>query len=93
MWHVVMAVLHWSATAAAVVTGFISARLWFKSAQVSSDPFFGGVQSGDESIAQGQWIAAILRDSLEAAELNRQAARMTAWSVGIGAVATILGAL
>jgi hypothetical protein len=44
-------------------------------------------------MGQGQLLAAILRDSTEAAGLNRKAALMTAWSVGIGAVASILGAI
>lgn len=92
MWHGVQIVLHWSTTVAAVVAGFIAARLWYKSAQISNDPFMGGVESGDPLIAQGQWIGAILRDSMDVAKLNRKAARMTAWSVGLGAVATVLGA-
>jgi len=91
MWHCMLVFFHRFTTVAAVVTGFVSVRLWYKSAQVSSDPFMGGVESGEESTAQGQWIAAILCDSMEVARLNRKAALMTAWSVGIGAAATILG--
>lgn len=93
MWNFVLSFSHWSTAAAAVFTGIASARLWYKSAQVSSDPFLGGVQSGDELMGQGQWLATILHDSMEAANLNRKAALMTAWSVGIGAVASILGSI
>lgn len=74
MWHSAMVLLHWAATVTAVLTGFNSVRLWYKSAQVSSDPFMGGVESGEALAAQGQWIGAILRDSMEAAKLNRKAA-------------------
>jgi hypothetical protein len=93
MWNFVLSLSHWSTAAAAVLTGIASARLWYKSAQVSSDPFMGGVQSGDELIGQGQLLTAILRDADEAAKLNRKAALLTAWSVGIGAVASILGSI
>jgi hypothetical protein len=80
------------AIAVAVMTGFISARLRYQSAEVSSNPFRGSVESGDPLTSTQQRLDAILRDSIEVAKLNRKAAQMTAWSIGIGAVATILGA-
>lgn len=93
MWNFVLSLSHWSTVAAAVLTGIGSARLWYKAAQVSSDPFMGGVESGDELMGHGQLLDAILRDSTESAKMNRKAALMTAWSVGIGAVASILGSI
>ena len=53
-WHCALVVLHWGTTAATVLAGFVSAHLWYKSAQVSSDPFMGGVESGDALTAQSQ---------------------------------------
>lgn len=91
MFHCMLVVFHWGVIAAAVITGFVAAYLWFKSSKVSHDPFYGGVESGDALTAQSQWLTAMQRDYIEVARLNRLAAIYTAWSVGLSAVTTILG--
>jgi hypothetical protein len=78
----------------AASTGFKAAWLWLKSGRVPIDPGWpANMPAPTEFEAeQGGWLNGALRAIEEAAEWNRKAARWTACSVALAALAAILGA-
>jgi hypothetical protein len=83
-------------TAAACLTGLLSAWYWQKASLVPVDPGWGAnglVEPGVHSLSQDAWIAAMLRASLESARLNKIAARWTAVTAALTAIAALTGVL
>jgi hypothetical protein len=88
-----------SAAVAALVTGLGAAWWWYQSAQVQPDPGWGlpgegrAIEPSDQDMKNMAWTAAMLRASTAAAEMNRKAAILTAWSVVLSAVSALMGAI
>jgi hypothetical protein len=84
---------------AAAVTGFRAAWHWYNSSRVYIDPGWSGPagpgpsEPVDPELQQSGWAVAILEAFEKASALNRKAALWTAWAVGLGALASIFGAL
>lgn len=82
----------------AAASGLAAAWYWRKSAQVQIDPGWGMPGSGrpaepaDLDASNMGWNAATLRAFSDAAALNRKAANLTAISVALSAVSTLLSA-
>ncbi|MGY5808614.1 hypothetical protein ACXHXG_12940 [Rhizobium sp. LEGMi198b] len=78
------------AASCALVSGLIAAWYWWKSSQVSFDPWHGH----HEPLIHEQWTLGIavefVRMSKEAAQLNAIAARWTAVTSVLAAIATLL---
>lgn len=82
--------------ALAFITGMNAAWYWYCASRVTADPGWGRngvVESGVHSAAQDGWIAALIQSSVESTRLNQIAAKCTAASVGLTAIAAILGVL
>ncbi|MFK2903005.1 hypothetical protein ISP17_03450 [Dyella ginsengisoli] len=92
MWRNTFIAVRWALVAASIVTGGVSALLWYRSAQVSHDPFMGRVEPADAAFAHELRLGALMRDSMDVSRLNRKAALLTAWSIGLSALASIVGA-
>lgn len=88
MWRNTFIAVRWALVAASIVTGGVSALLWYRSARASHDPFMGRVEPGDAAFAQELRLGGLMRDSIDVSKLNRKAALLTAWSIGLNALAS-----
>lgn len=85
-------------TGAASITGLGAAWWWYRSSQVRPDPGWGlpgegrGIEPTEEDQKNAAWTAAMLRALTEAADMNRKAAILTAWSIALSAATILIGA-
>jgi len=91
MINTIVLILYWVITIGSMAAALYAARLWRKSADVSPDPFPNGVvESGDPTIANAQWTAAMLASAMKVADLNRPAAIWTSRAVLLSVTAAVL---
>jgi hypothetical protein len=75
--------------------GIRAARLWHRSSLLYANPSWtenGGIEPMDQSQSLAGWIVGINKFNNETAALNKRAAQLTALSVILGAITTIVGA-
>lgn len=85
---------------AAFGVGMKAAQLWYLASVIQPDPGWPKepvmglpFEPVDPIQSQQGWTVAILEASRKSAALNAQAAKWTAWAVGLGSVAAVLGAV
>jgi len=79
----------------AAAVGIRAAQLWHRSSLLYANPSWaenGGTEPMDESQSLAGWIVGINKFNNETAALNKRAAQLTAISVLLGALTTIVGA-
>lgn len=75
------------------VSGIISARYWYESSRISVTPPWGDFEPLEAVDKAVGWASATLDALIKSAALNKKAARWTAASVLLSAVAGVLGNL
>ena len=75
--------------------GLYAAWKWKQSSDVAIDPAWSSptAEPGNPEMAQNGWISGMLAANTQAAELNKTAARWTAVSVSMGALANVVSVL
>lgn len=80
--------------AAAFITGMLAAWYWYRSSVIETEPLYlrlGQIEPVGGST--NQWMLAILEAGQKSAALNKVAARLTAASVLLSAISTVLAAI
>ena len=81
---------------AAFAAGIQAARLWYEASRVQIIPMWvndGRIEPVNPGQAQAEWIVAIIETANKSGELNRRAAKWTAFAVILSTFATLLGSL
>ena len=73
----------------AAACGIVSAVYWARASMIQPDTM-GGHNSGDPLMQLSAWMAAVLRQSTEAAHLNAVAARWAAAAALLGGLSALL---
>jgi hypothetical protein len=76
----------------AFATGFRSAWLWYRASRVQVAPIWiteGLIEPLDPTMAQAQWIVALLESATKSGDLNRKAAVWTAATVVLATLSTL----
>lgn len=69
----------------------LAAFWWFRASRVQVMPGWGnGCEPGDSQLTQMSWTAGILEAGMTSGRLNAQAALLTAASVALGSIGTIV---
>jgi hypothetical protein len=90
-----LGILKFLALAAAAITGFLAAWRWHEASKIPIEPDWptNMPPPAEFKAEQAGWTTATATAFSKSAELNRRAARWTAWSIGFSATAAILGEL
>lgn len=79
-------------TLLASAIGLLAAIWWYRASRVEIVPAWGtGCEPGDNQMSQMLWTAGILEAGMKSGRLNKQAALLTAVSIGLGSIGTIIG--